>query len=261
MALHNNNLKLLYLLLFFFSSLFLPIHLAQPTASPDSDPVASPGPLPAQGPSSSSKPAAGPSEEDYIDDEVDTQEFSISLPPSSSEAPSIAPTPDSDTSLNFEFDFSPNASPSSDEDPQLKKICDSTDHPSLCLSTVAPFLDGGEIDVQSILDVSIQAGAQLSKYAQATAQKLAGNPGNPPQHSSVLDDCKDGFETAAENYAKAGDALSEKDKGTMSTMLSAVITYAADCKQTISKESTLYGITDRLINMTSNCLAISSLMN
>lgn len=114
--------------------------------------------------------------------------------------------------------------------------------------------------MQSILDVSIQAGAQFSKYAQATAQKLAGNPGNPPQHSSVLDDCKDGFENAAENYAKAGDALSEKDKGTVNTMLSAVITYAADCKQTISKESTLYSITDKLINMTSNCLAISSLM-
>ncbi|XP_057809719.1 pectinesterase 3 [Salvia miltiorrhiza] len=242
MALHN-NLKLFYLL--FFSSLVLPHHLAQPEVSP------SPAPD-----SSGSSPGPAPSPFDYADDEIETQEFSISLPPSSSETPSIAPSADG----SIEFDFSPALAPSGDADPALENICDSTDYPSLCLSTVAPYLDG-ETDIQSVLDVAIQAGAQFSKYGQATAQKLAGNPGNPPQHASVLNDCKDGFENAADNYAKAGDALAEQDKGTVNSMLSAVITYIGDCQETISKDSPLYSLTDRLINMTSNCLAISSLIN
>ncbi|KAL1545337.1 hypothetical protein AAHA92_22077 [Salvia divinorum] len=227
----NNNLMLFYILIFFSS--LLPNHLAQ-----------SPRPAPGSSP--------GPSSFDDIDDETDTQQPSISLPPSSSEAPSIAPS--------NEFDFSPSHAPSGDADPALEKICDSTDYPSLCLSTVAPYLDG-ETDIQSVLDVAIQAGAQFSKYGQAMAQKLAGNPGNAPQHSFVLSDCRDGFETAAENYWKAADALAEQDKGTVNSMLSAVITYIGDCQDTISTDSPLYSLTDRLINMTSNCLAISSIIN
>lgn len=257
----NNNFKLFYLLLFFFSSLLLPNHLAYPEVSP------SPTPESSTGPSASSRPALGPSsfdgEEDDVDDEIDTQQLSISLPPSTSEAPSMAPSADapSGSDGSTEFDLSPVLAPSADDvDPALDKICDSTDYPSLCLSTVSPYLDG-ETDIQSVLDVAIQAGAQFSKYGQATAQKLAGNPGNPPQHASVLNDCKDSFENAAENYGKAGDALAEQDRGTVNSMLSAVITYVGDCQETISKDSPLYSLTDRLINMTSNCIAISSLMN
>lgn len=39
-------------------------------------------------------------------------------------------------------------------DPQIKKICDGTDHPDLCLSTVAPVLNGKKIDEDSVLQVS-----------------------------------------------------------------------------------------------------------
>ncbi|XP_047975499.1 uncharacterized protein LOC125217962 [Salvia hispanica] len=221
----NNNLKLFYILLF-FSSLLLPSHLAQ-----------SPGPAPGAS----------------LFDEIDAQNPSISLPPSSLEAPSIAPS--------NEYDLSPSNAPSGDDpDPALEKICESTDYPVLCLSTVAPYLDG-ETDIQSILDVAIQAGAEFSKYGQETAQKLAGNPANPPQHSSVLSDCRDGFETAAENYGKAADALVEQDRGTVNSMLSAVITYIGDCQDTISTDSPLYSLTEKLTKMTSNCLAISSIIN
>ncbi|XP_042016385.1 uncharacterized protein LOC121764414 [Salvia splendens] len=233
----NNNLKLFYIL-FIFSSLLLPNHLAQ---SPRPGPVSYPGPV------------LGPSLFEDIDDEIDAQNPSISLPPSSSEGPSIAPS--------NEYDLSPsNALSGDDPNPALEKICESTDYPILCLSTVAPYLDG-ETDIQSVLDVAIQAGAEFSKYGQETAQKLAGNPANPPQHSSVLSDCRDGFETAAENYGKAADALAEQDKGTVNSMLSAVITYIGDCHDTISTDSLLYSLTEKLINMTSNCLAISSIIN
>ncbi|KAG6433647.1 hypothetical protein SASPL_105262 [Salvia splendens] len=256
----NNNLNLLFILLF-FSSLLLPNHLAQsPRPAPGSSQGPAPGPSlyddePAPWPSLfDDEPAPGPSLFDDIDYQIDTQNPSISLPPTSSEAPSIAPS--------NEYDLSPSNAPSDDDpaDPALEKICESTDHPALCLSTVAPYLDG-ETDIQSVLDVAIQAGAVFSRYGQETAQKLAMNPGNPPQHSSVLSDCRDGFETAAENYGKAADALAAQDKSTVNSMLSAVITYIGDCQDTISTDSPLHSLTDKLINMTSNCLAISSIIN
>lgn len=255
----NNNLNLFYILLF-FSSLLLPNHLAQsPRPAPGSSPGPAPGPSsfynePAPGPSLfDGEPAPGQSLFDDIDNQIDPQNPSISLPPSSSEAPSIAPS--------NEHDISPSNAPSGDDpDPALEKICESTDHPALCLSTVAPLLDG-ETDVQSVLDVAIQAGAMFSRYGQEMAQKLAVNPGNPSQHSAVLSDCRDGFETAAENYGKAADALVAQDRATVISMLSAVITYIGDCQDTISTDSPLHSLTDKLINMTSNCLAISSINN
>ncbi|KAH6831858.1 hypothetical protein C2S53_008351 [Perilla frutescens var. hirtella] len=242
-------------------------------SSPGPAPVPSPSPSPssgpAPGPTRSSGPSPGPSpssDDDDLDDEVDTQQDSISLPPSFSDtpSPSMAPGPGadgpSDSDSPIEFDFSPTLAPSADVDPQLKKICDSTDYSSLCLATVSPYLDG-KTDITSVLDVAIQAGSQFSKYGQATAQKLAGNPGNPPELASILNDCKENFESAVENFGKASDALPEHDKGTVNTMLSAVITYAGDCHDSITQDSPLYSISDRLMNMASNCLAISSLMN
>ncbi|KAL7104832.1 hypothetical protein ACP275_07G006300 [Erythranthe tilingii] len=154
------------------------------------------------------------------------------------------------------------SAPTDDVDPKVKKICDSTDHSSLCLTTIAPLLKGKD-DVPSVLEVSIGVGSKLSDYALSLAKTMSEKPGTPPQVLSVLKDCKDSYDTAAYNYQNAVDALHEKDIGTMNSMLSAVITNVGDCEDgfsSIGETSVFSGLAENLTNVTSNCLAIISLL-
>ncbi|EYU29652.1 hypothetical protein MIMGU_mgv1a027137mg [Erythranthe guttata] len=154
------------------------------------------------------------------------------------------------------------SAPTDDVDPKVKKICDSTDHSSLCLTTIAPLLKGKD-DVPSVLEVSIGVGSKLSDYALSLAKTMSEKPGMPPQVLSVIKDCKDSYDTAAYNYQNAVDALHEKDIGTMNSMLSAVITNVGDCEDgfsSIGETSVFSGLAENLTNVTSNCLAIISLL-
>lgn len=236
---------------------------SSPGPSPLSKPALGPSPssTSALGPSPSSAPAPGPSSDNYVDDdddnETDTQQDDNSNSPSSSIAPSADAPSGSDSSM--QFDFSPYLAPIADADPQVKKICHATDYPPICLATVAPYLNG-EIDIPSVLDVAIQASAQYTKYGQTTAHKLAGNPENTPQLNAVLNECSESFGKAMDNYGKASDAIPEHDKSTLNTMLSAIVSSIADCRDANSQDSELYNISDKLIRMTINSLAISGQM-
>ncbi|CAA3012114.1 pectinesterase 3 [Olea europaea subsp. europaea] len=147
-------------------------------------------------------------------------------------------------------------------DPRVKKICESTDHPSLCLGTVAPLLDG-KFDSFSILKVSIKACSELTKIALSMAKKFSNMPGVPPQVASIVRDCNDSYDEAMSNFEKALNALPERDMGTVNVMLSAVITDIGDCEDALFSTGSNFPISDyaeKLTNMTSNCLAIASLM-
>lgn len=173
---------------------------------------------------------------------------SVSLPPSEASAPSssggVSPLP---SSANVE--------------PDVKKICDSTDYPSLCLSTIVPQLKG-KTDVFSVLEIAIKASHGYASFAFSMVEKLATTPGMPNQLFAVINDCKDSYDDILYNFKNAMTALPARDFGTMNTMLSAVLTDAGDCQDAIDAAkipSPLTVVGDKLINMTSNCLAISTM--
>jgi len=88
-------------------------------------------------------------------------------------------------------------------------------------------------------------------------------PGVPPQVASIVRDCKDSYDEAMSNFEKAMNALPERDFGTVNIMLSAVITDMGDCEDGLSSTRSIFPISDyaeKLTNMTSNCLAIASLI-
>ncbi|XP_022851735.1 pectinesterase inhibitor 1-like [Olea europaea var. sylvestris] len=147
-------------------------------------------------------------------------------------------------------------------DPKVMKICDSTDHPSLCLGTVVPLLDD-KTDQFSVLEVSVKACSELTKFALSMAKKISNMPGVPPQVASIIRDCKDNYDAVMSNFEKAINALPERDIGTLNTMLSAVITDVGDCEDELSSTATTSPLSDyaeKLTNMTSNSLAIASLL-
>lgn len=145
----------------------------------------------------------------------------------------------------------------------MKKICDSTHYSSLCLATVVPHLNG-KTDVSSVLELAIKAGAKLARHALNVAKDVAEKPGAKPELITVLKECTRSYETAVNNYQNAVNAFPSRDKGTMNSMLSAVIINVGDCEDAVSGhtvESPLSSIAGRLTHMTSNCLAIVSLLD
>ncbi|KAL8484702.1 hypothetical protein ACS0TY_027120 [Phlomoides rotata] len=284
MAFHTN---FRHFLLF---TILIPL-LAQPgisdsttASSPQSEPISSPSPSPSpsrgapipspsSGPSPSSSPSPGPSPSSGTSPGP-SPSLGPSPGPSPSSGPSPGPSPSSgpspgpssisdgptDSEASYELDLSPSLAPSAIVDPKVKKICDSTDHPDLCLASIVPLLEG-KTDVSSVLDVAIRAGAKISRYGLFLVQKLAADPATPPEVASILNDCKESCSTAVDNYENAIEALPEHDIGTMNSMLSAVITNVGDCEDALAKQgpnSPFSSVAVRLRSMTSNCLAIVS---
>ncbi|KAL7123763.1 hypothetical protein ABFS83_14G004100 [Erythranthe nasuta] len=148
-------------------------------------------------------------------------------------------------------------------DPNLKKICEYTDHPALCFSTVTPLLKGGKANANTVLEVAVKAGETLAKSAYAVVKSLAAKPGTPPDVFSTLKDCKDGYETVVDNYEETLGSFSVHDLGTVRAKLSGILTWIGDCEDEfhdMGAISPLTGYAQMLTNMTSNCLAISELL-
>ncbi|KAI3469291.1 hypothetical protein Pfo_025954 [Paulownia fortunei] len=270
MALHNNP-RLLSLSCSLLFSFHLALSELSPAASPSQLPESSPGsvpiPSPSPGPASVPTPSPGPASVPLPSPAAYTLLNHVSFPPSISEPPSRSISPNADAPAEsdgpFQFDFSTILAPSVDVNPKLKEICDSTDYPSLCLATVVPFLNG-KTDVPSVLEVIIRAGAKLAKYGLSLAKNFAEKTGAPPELLSILEDCKDSYDSAVYNFQNTINAFLEHDIGTMNSMLSAVITDVGDCEDAFSglgEQSPLSSVADRLTNMTSNCLAIVSLLD
>ncbi|CDO98773.1 unnamed protein product [Coffea canephora] len=217
-----------------------------------------------------------PSESDEPSSEPFSLPDSDSLPPSESDEPSSEPfsLPDSDSLPPSESDETTEAyvpsyfggdSPlpsSAYVDSDIKKICDSTDYPSLCLSTIVPSLDG-QTDVFSVLEIAIKASHGYASTAFSMVKKLALTPGMPNQLVAIINDCRDSYDDVLYNFQRAMTALPARDVGTMNTMLSAVLTDVGDCQDAINAAKipcplSVFG--DKLTNMTSNCLAIASMI-
>lgn len=100
---------------------------------------------------------------------------------------------------------------------------------------------------------------ERTKLAVALAAKLASMPS---PLASIYGDCKDSYNDAVENFESAKDALVTGDVGTMNSMLSAAITDFGDCDDgLLGQSSPLLDVDLALIHMTSNCLAIVSLIH
>ncbi|XP_060197646.1 pectinesterase inhibitor 3-like [Lycium barbarum] len=141
----------------------------------------------------------------------------------------------------------------------IKKICDNTDYPDLCTTTVAPFLHGNVVNVQQILEVAMKASDQFAKLGFAAVKRASESPATPPKTKKMLKTCLDSWDTVLYNYEQAIEALRIHGSGRMSTMLSAAITDISDCQDAFEGVvSPLIGYGEKMTKMTSNCLAIVS---
>lgn len=108
----------------------------------------------------------------------------------------------------------------------------------------------------------MNAGVEATKLAILLAKRMSTMPGCPSDVASILSYCKDSYEDALDNFRKAIGGLSVRDVGLMNSMLSAVITDVTDCEDDFSGNiSPLAPYAEKIVNMTSNCLAIVSIFH
>ncbi|XP_057471954.1 uncharacterized protein LOC130760589 [Actinidia eriantha] len=109
--------------------------------------------------------------------------------------------------------------------------------------------------------MAIKASIDRTNLAVAKATAIATSAAITPQMASIMGDCKDSYNDALDNYMSAMDALGARDVGTVNNMLSAAITDFSDYDDGVNGlESLVLEFDGTLTKMTSNCLAIASLM-
>ncbi|GMH16558.1 hypothetical protein Nepgr_018399 [Nepenthes gracilis] len=146
-------------------------------------------------------------------------------------------------------------------DPGIRKICDSTDYSPLCLASIKPFLNG-KTDPISVLKMHIRASVQATKTALTLATNLASaaNRALVPTRSA-LNDCLEMYKDALDNFQDTLNAIPSCDTGTMNSMLSAALNDFVTCDDGFAEaKSPMAEINDKLHKMSSNCLAIVSLI-
>ncbi|KAL3752936.1 hypothetical protein ACJRO7_000347 [Eucalyptus globulus] len=145
----------------------------------------------------------------------------------------------------------------------LKKVCDTTDYPALCISTLAPFLVGSALLEEPIvlLHAAIKAATAETKLAMMVLGRLIETSRADARTLMILKDCHDNYSDALDNYQAATDAIPNWDIGTINTMLSAAVTDYETCEDEFSgRRSPMASRDNKLSRMADNCLAIASLI-
>lgn len=148
--------------------------------------------------------------------------------------------------------------------PVLKTACGQTDYPDICMKTLTPFSSGlqnvAKPDPIALLKISIAAAVAETKTVMQTAEKLMAEKAGSPSFVSSLQDCRDNYNDALENYQSALDAIPENDLGTINSMLSAAVTDYGTCDDGFMGTNPLINQDETLSHMGSNCLAMASLL-
>ncbi|XP_030528091.1 pectinesterase inhibitor 10-like [Rhodamnia argentea] len=145
----------------------------------------------------------------------------------------------------------------------VKKVCDATDYPALCISTLAPFLAGRALLAEPIvlLHAAIKAATAETKLVMAVLGRLIETSHADTRTVMSLKDCHDNYSDALDNFQAATDAIANRDIGTINSMLSAAVTDYGTCDDEFKDGSSpMAGHDSKLSHMADNCLAIASLI-
>lgn len=142
----------------------------------------------------------------------------------------------------------------------ISGICHNTDYADVCFATLRGHED--ETDTPSVLRILIQAAQDKTHAALDEVDRLESDPGSSTGLKSILSDCRDSYNDALENFQNALDAIPSSDVGSINSMLSASVTDFGDIDDFLDGyEVPLPVMNADLTHMTSNCLAVSSLLN
>ncbi|KAL5996406.1 hypothetical protein ACLOJK_026484 [Asimina triloba] len=147
----------------------------------------------------------------------------------------------------------------------VQAICNHTDNPHLCISSVKPYLPSSEnVTPADVLRMEIKACATYTNTSFGFATRVARDPKTPEVVASCLQVCRDNYADALDNLQSADEAVAANDPGTLNSMLSAVLTNYETCEDAFAEEpglrSPMATYDAKLSKLASNCLAVSVLI-
>lgn len=152
-------------------------------------------------------------------------------------------------------------------DDAISALCGKTDYPDVCVTWVRQLGGSGgggaAHDPLGVLSLQMQACRGKVEAAKAEVSTAVVKPGTDPRTASNLQVCSDSYDDAMDNLDDAEEAVKANDKGTMNSMLSALVTDFSTCEDSFSEmnaQSPQAATDDLLTKMASNCLALASLL-
>lgn len=149
----------------------------------------------------------------------------------------------------------------------VKEVCNRTDNPDLCFSSVHPYIfpvQGKPANAAAVLDMEIKACSAKTQEARNVAAKIASDPATGKMMASILQTCTDSYDDAIDNLESAAKALAARDLATLNSMLSAAMTDYSTCEEGFQEtpgiNSPMADYDDLLTKLSSNCLAIAELV-
>ncbi|KAK4768398.1 hypothetical protein SAY87_003539 [Trapa incisa] len=147
------------------------------------------------------------------------------------------------------------------EDPQLSSICKKTDYADICFSTIKPLLRGHKANLMLALKAEIGAASVMFRSAKHQIEKVSNNPSSSKTMKDNLSVCSESYDSALDSLQSSLQAIAGRDRGTLSSELSAVITYIETCNDAFverpSARSPVSTVASKLSKIGSNCLAIA----
>ncbi|KAL9242957.1 hypothetical protein vseg_016909 [Gypsophila vaccaria] len=139
---------------------------------------------------------------------------------------------------------------------KVVEACKKTDHPGECSASVAPLLDGNYEPV-AVLQGESKAFERALEVASEDISNIWGVVGGDEQSMTT---CKQMYENAREEIAKAMELSTKNDKYGVNIHMSAALSFIATCKDEIPQgmkdDSTIVATNNLLSNLASNCLAL-----
>ncbi|KAK9704765.1 hypothetical protein RND81_07G009500 [Saponaria officinalis] len=141
---------------------------------------------------------------------------------------------------------------------KVKEVCKKTDHPSECSASVAPLLIDGDYEPITVLQGETKAFEHALEVARDGISNIwsAGDE----KDESIVSTCKQMYDNAREEIAKAMELSTKNDKYGVNIHVSAALSFISTCQDEIPKDmkddSTLVATNNLLSNLASNCLAL-----
>ncbi|XP_074576291.1 uncharacterized protein LOC141832812 [Curcuma longa] len=149
-------------------------------------------------------------------------------------------------------------------------FCKKTDYPEECQSSAQKFLPvvaeakaAAFVDAVEFLKVQMAACRAKAVAAQSEVAAMLKQPGTTPMVASTLQVCDDSYSDAFDNLDATEKAVEARDKGTINSMLSALVDDFSTCEDGFAEmqiASPLAVFDGALSKLASNCLAIADLI-
>lgn len=145
--------------------------------------------------------------------------------------------------------------------PDIKAICDATDYPAVCQSSIIPYLNG-KTDPASVLIMHILAGIQTTEGAIEIAKNAL--PSASHYDADRYQVCLENYDSAMDSwksaikYIKAGSGFDVANElSAVSSMISSCDDAFTNDDPTVPNKSSLGDYDELIMHMDSNCLAIN----